>query len=200
MPEENDLQTLQEAGISNVGVLVAAAAAFLREHPLDPAPPVTNALSVQEESFLAKSGAYGWKGGWKGSTATDAAANVAVVAGEYSQMLATALNQREVAKRLEVGTSRIRQRLGDGSLYSLPCRGGKVCPRFQFAEIGGTLPGLEQVLAALSPDAHPVAVQRFFLTVSEDLESPEMARPLSPREWLLAGHSPEPVKLLAMEL
>ena len=194
MSEENDLQTLQDAGISNVGVLVAAAAAFLREHPLNPVPPVTNALSVQEESFLAKSGAKMY------SKKNDAAANVAVVVGEYSQMLATALNQREVAKRLEVGTSRVRQRLGDGSLYSLPCRGGKVCPRFQFAETGGTLPGLEQVLAALSPDAHPVAVQRFFLTVSEDLESPEMARPLSPREWLLAGHSPEPVKLLAMEL
>ena len=193
MSEENDLQTLQEAGISNVA-LVAAAAAFLREHPLDPVLPVTNALSVQEESFLAKGGAKIY------SKKNDAAANVAVVVGEYSQMLATALNQREVAKRLEVSTSRVRQQLGDGSLYSLPCRGGKVCPRFQFAEIGGTLPGLEQVLAALSPDAHPVAVQRFFLTVSEDLESPEMARPLSPREWLLAGHSPEPVKLLAMEL
>ena len=49
-------------------------------------------------------------------------------------------------------------------------------------------------------EAPPIAVQRFFMTVSNDLESSTLSRLLSPRDWLLADHFPERVKLLAMEL
>jgi hypothetical protein len=124
---------------------------------------------------------------------------VAIIAGEYAQMVATSHSQRDAAKRLGVSTSRIRQRLDSGSLYAVDGPAGRVCPQFQFVD-DGTLSGLETVLGVMNKDAHPVVVQRFFLTVSPDLESDTLGCALSPRDWLLTGHSPEPVKLLALEL
>lgn len=115
---------------------------------------------------------------------------MAVIAGEFAQMVTTALSQKEVAELLGVSTSRIRQKLEAGELYAVRTTGGRVCPRFQFGP-GGTLPGLESVLRALRPEAHPVAVQRFFMEVHPDLESEALNRALSPHEWLLTGHSPE---------
>jgi hypothetical protein len=195
MLAENDLRTLQEAGITNIDSLASAAAAFLRAHPIYPAQPMPNALAEQEEAFLLRGGAAG-VGTYNQRVAAD---NVAVIAGEYAQMVATSSSQQEAAKRLGVSTSRIRQRLDKRSLYAIEGPLGRVCPQFQFTD-GGTIPGLEAVLGEISNEAHPVAVQRFFLTVSPDLESEALGRILSPRDWLLTGHSPQPVMLLAREL
>lgn len=195
MLAERDLRTLEEAGITNIDSLASAAAAFLRAHPIYPVQPMPNALLEQEEAFLFRGGAAG-VGVHNPRSATE---NVAVIAGEYAQMVATASSQQDVARRLDVSTSRIRQRLDRGSLYAIDGPSGRVCPQFQFAD-GGTLPGLEAVLGVMSPTAHPVAVQRFFLTASPDLESEALGQILSPRDWLLTGHSPEPVMLLAREL
>lgn len=195
MLAEQDVRTLQEAGINNIETLASAAAAFLRAHPIYTVPLMPNALSEQEETFLLQGGAVG-----VGGTNKDAAAeNVTIIAGEYAQMVATALSQQEVARRLGVSTSRIRQRLDNGSLYAIDGPSGRICPQFQIAD-GSTLPGLEAVLEVISREAHPVVVQRFFLTVSPDLESDTLGQTLSPRDWLLTGHSLEPVKLLAQEL
>jgi hypothetical protein len=57
-----------------------------------------------------------------------------------------------------------------------------------------------RVLPNISENAHPVAVQRFFLKGNPDLESKIQAQAISPRDWLLTGHSPETVVLLAREL
>lgn len=195
MLPEKDLRTLQEAGIKDIESLASAAAAFLREHPIHTVAPMPNALGEQEEDFLRQGGAVGVGQYDKAS----AAQNITVIAGEYAQMVSTAYSQKEVAYRLAVSTSRVRQRIDGGSLFSLDGLGGRVCPRWQFAD-GGTLPGLEQVLAAISKGAHPVAVQRFFLTETTDLESDTLKRSVCPRDWLLTGHSPEAVVLLAAEL
>jgi hypothetical protein len=195
MLAEQDLRTLREAGINNIEMLASAAAAFLREHPIYTVLPMPNALSEQEDAFLREGGAAGVGGYNKRS----AAENVAIIAGEYAQMVATSHSQRDAAKRLGVSTSRIRQRLDSGSLYAVDGPAGRVCPQFQFVD-DGTLSGLETVLGVMNKDAHPVVVQRFFLTVSPDLESDTLGCALSPRDWLLTGHSPEPVKLLALEL
>ena len=195
MLTEADRTTLAEAGITNIDRLASAAAAFLRAHPIYEVPPVTNALSETEESFLRDAGARG-VGAWSDDSAAD---NVAVIAGEFAQMVTTALSQKEVAELLGVSTSRIRQKLEAGELYAVRTTGGRVCPRFQFGP-GGTLPGLESVLRALRPEAHPVAVQRFFMEVHPDLESEALNRALSPHEWLLTGHSPETLVVLAREV
>ena len=195
MLTEADRTTLAEAGITNIDRLASAAAAFLRAHPIYEVPPVTNALSETEESFLRDAGARG-VGAWSDDSAAD---NVAVIAGEFAQMVTTALSQKEVAELLGVSTSRIRQKLEAGELYAVRTTGGRVCPRFQFGP-GGTLPGLESVLRALHTEAHPVAVQRFFMDVHPDLESETLNRALSPHEWLLTGHSPETLVVLAREV
>ena len=195
MLTEADRTTLARAGITNIDRLASAAAAFLRAHPIYEAPPVTNALSEAEETFLRDSGARG-VGAWSDDSAAD---NVAVIAGEFAQMVTTALSQKAVAELLGVSTSRIRQKLEADELYAVRTTGGRVCPRFQFGP-RGTLPGLESVLRALHTEAHPVAVQRFFMDVHPDLESEALKRALSPHEWLLTGHSPEAVVALASEV
>ncbi|MHA7817544.1 MAG: hypothetical protein ACX93N_13780 [Pseudohaliea sp.] len=195
MVKEIDRVTLAAAGITDTERLVSAAAAFLRAHPIYETPLVTNALSQPEEAFLRGAGARG-VGGRSDETA---ARNVAVVAGEFAQMVATGLSQRAVADLLGVSTSRIRQKLEARELYAVRASGGRVCPRFQFGP-KGALPGLEAVLRAIRPDAHPVAVQRFFMDVHPDLESETLDHALSPHEWLMTGHPPEAVAALASEL
>ncbi len=194
MLSEQDRRTLEAAGI-NIEEIAAAAAAFIRAHPIYSVQPMPNALSEQEEAFLRQGGAAGIGTCDKDSVAE----NVTILAAEYAQMVATAYSQREVAKNLGVSTSRVRQRLDGGSLYAVESPAGRVCPRFQFSD-HGTLPALEAVLAAISKDAHPVAVQRFFLTVSPDLESETANGALCPRDWLRTGHAPEAVIMLAREL
>ena len=195
MLTEQDLRTLLEAGITNIETLASVAAAFLRAHPIYPVQPTSNALSEQEEAFLLQGGAAG-----VGTYDKEGAAqNITVIAAEYAQMVATSLSQQQAARRLGVSTSRVRQRLDNGSLYAVDGPAGRVCPKFQFAD-GGTLPGLEAVLGVISAGAHPVVVQRFFLTPSADLESDTLDQALCPRDWLLTGHSPDAVILLAREL
>ena len=125
--------------------------------------------------------------------------NITRVANEYTAMVVAADSQKAAVNRLGVSTGRIRQKIREGSLYAINGPGGRVCPRWQFHD-NCVLPGLVPVLAAIGEEAHPVAVQRFFLTVSPDLESPALGSALSPREWLVTGHAPEPVIDLARAL
>lgn len=198
MATQNDMQVLIDAGIQDTDMLVAAAAAFLRAHPVDVVGSVGNALTQEEEAFLLRSGAKGVRAK-KANIARATAKNTAVIAGEYAQMVSTALSQKETASRLGVSVSRIRQRLDDGSLYALKTPGGRVCPLFQFNG-GATLPGLGTVLNAISDGAHPVVVQRFFVQENADLVSAVADKALSPRDWLIAGHDVDAVMILASEL
>lgn len=199
---EQDLHTLQQAGIKDIDSLIAAAASFLRAHPRYTSKPVLNALSEQEEDFLIQGGADGVAHDIheiREQRADYGSENMTKIASEYALMVSTAYAQRDVAELLGVSTSRIRQRIDSHTLYVINDAGGRVCPGFQFTD-SGTLPGLEAVLSAISKTAHPLAVQRFFMTISPDLESELLGSILSPRDWLLTGHPPEPVILLAREL
>ena len=62
------------------------------------------------------------------------------------------------------------------------------------------MPGLRHVLRAISAEAHPVAVERFFRIPVPDLHSAEIDESLSVRDWLLTGHPVAPVVVLAGEL
>jgi hypothetical protein len=115
-------------------------------------------------------------------------------------MIASALSQSQAAQLLGVDQSRIRQRIGQGTLYTITGENNvKVLPRFQFTD-EGVLPGLEKVLPVINNEAHPIAVQRFFLTVSSDLYSEELQANLSPRDWLISGHNPDAVVRMAADL
>lgn len=194
MLTERDISTLKEAGIK-MEDLASEAADFLRRHPLRRLKPVANGFSAEEERFLLEGGA----GGVGEPTIPPLKTDLTTIASEYTLLVLTSYTQKAVAELLGVSTSRVRQRIDSGSLYAIEGSAGRVCPAFQFSETG-TLPGLDAVLNDLSQNAHPVAVQRFFLSPSLDLESNEIEGALSPRDWLLSGHSTEPVKLQIREL
>jgi hypothetical protein len=79
-------------------------------------------------------------------------------------------------------------------------RGEWLLPQFQFAA-RAEVPGISDVVPQLDPGLSPVAVARWFLSPNPDLVSGEGdGQATSPREWLLAGHSPKDVVRLAEAL
>ena len=121
---------------------------------------------------------------------------------EFSALIASALSSREAARLLGVDASRIRQRLTARrpTLYGVKWRGEWLLPKFQFAG-KAEVPGLGEVVPNLDSSLNPVEVARWFLSPNPDLfvES-DNGEAASPREWLLAGHSPREVARLAADL
>lgn len=90
----------------------------------------------------------------------------------------------ELAKKLGLDPSRIRQRIRDHSLLAIELNGEKRVPRFQF-EGAIEVPGLPKVLAAAGEQMTPLAFAMWFLTPTADLAVGEDDAPISPRGWLL---------------
>ena len=125
---------------------------------------------------------------------------LARTAAKYVALLASALTTKEAAGVLGVGESRIRQRLGEGTLYGVKAGRENRLPAFQF-EGGKEVPGIAEVLARMDRSVHPVAVLNWFVLPNPDLYLDEdEARPLSPRHWLLSGGDPEVPAHLAEDL
>lgn len=110
-------------------------------------------------------------------------------------ILTDALTVQEAAEQLGTGASRVRQRLGDRTLYGTRAGAEWRLPRFQFGPEGAPVPGLDKVLPALPPDLHPVEVVAFLDRPQADLDTG--AGPLSARQWLFDGGAVEPVLELA---
>lgn len=185
----------QQMGIEGGAEAVThAAATFIRLHPLYSVPPTSKDLSEYELKVLEEGGFP------KVPDTVSLGDNIAIVAGEVGVLIACALTQSQAAQLLGVDQSRIRQRISQGTLYTIMGENNvKVLPRFQFTD-AGVLPALEKVLAVINKEAHPIAIQRFFLTVSADLSSEELHANLSPRDWLITGHNPDAVVRMAADL
>ena len=112
----------------------------------------------------------------------------------YAGLLATSSTATEVALMLKVDSSRIRQRLGAGTLFGIKTEGGWRLPRFQF-DGQQLVPGIERVFPQIDPVLHPVAVYRWFTLPDPDLEVGDDT--LSPRDWLLSGGNPAAIAPLA---
>jgi hypothetical protein len=134
---------------------------------------------------------------------------IARASAAYSALMETALTIKAVAAALGRNESRIRQRLLQRSLYGIRRGRGWLLPLFQFQveerkgtrTVKGVVPGIEQVIPALSPELHPVSVWRWFTSPSTELTdeaTPDKA--ISPRDWLLAGRDPKLVADLARDL
>jgi hypothetical protein len=115
---------------------------------------------------------------------------------DYMALLETSYSTAQAAKYLKVDASRIRQRLREHSLFGIDYDGEKRLPRFQF-ERARVIPGLREVLASLPQGLNPLDVAEWFLSPNPDLEVEDDENPLSPRDWLLKGHSAEAVVRLA---
>jgi hypothetical protein len=109
---------------------------------------------------------------------------IAGLAAAYAEVVSKSLSVAVVAGRLDVDTSRVRQRIYARSLFAFKHRGAWLVPAFQLK--GRKLvPGVELVVAALSPTLHPVAVTRWFTTPNADLVLG--GEPVSPIAWLSSG-------------
>lgn len=116
----------------------------------------------------------------------------------YLAVLASGLSVTEVAARLQVTSSRVRQLLGQRRLYGIRPRGRAwVIPSWQFAG-DRLLPGIELVNQAIPQDCHPLAVDGFFHTDQPELEVGGTV--LSPLAWLQRGGDPSVVQALAGDL
>jgi hypothetical protein len=113
---------------------------------------------------------------------------------EHAVLRDTALSVHQAADRVGVDTSRIRHRIAAGRLIGWKDRGGWRLPLWQFTDTD-VLPGLEKVLPAMPLDQPALVLANFMTTAQEDLELGE--RVVSPREWLMAGGSPQRVADLA---
>ncbi len=117
----------------------------------------------------------------------------------YSALLASSLSVSQAAARLHVEDSRIRQRLGERTLYGIKLKSVWRLPRFQFID-EGMVPGIEIVFPHLDPALHPLSVVGWFTTPNPDLAYGEDEEPVSPLDWLRAGYPAEPVSELAGSL
>ena len=185
---------MREAGITDTVALIGAAADFVRRHPIHDRAPGSSPLSEREEAFLRACGADGL-----GGVTRAGRDHLARLAGEYAQLVASALSVERTAERLGTSPSRIRRRILERSPYAFDGPSGRVPPRFQFAA-DGVLPGPVEVVRAISPEACPPTVESFFLEPTPELEPERAGEALSLRDWLLSGHSARPVLALAREL
>ena len=125
---------------------------------------------------------------------------LAGTAAKYVALLASALTTKEAAAVLEVGESRVRQRLREGTLYGVKAGRENRLPAFQF-EGGKEVPGIAAALKSIDRSLHPVAVLNWFMLPNSDLFlDEEESRPISPRYWLLSGGDPEVLSHLAGEV
>lgn len=113
---------------------------------------------------------------------------------EQAVLRDTALSVNQAADRISVDSSRIRHRIGDGRLIGWKDRGGWRLPAWQFSD-SDALPGLDVVLTWMPADQPALVLANFMTTPQEELEIHD--RPVSPREWLLAGGEPQRVAELA---
>lgn len=105
----------------------------------------------------------------------------------------------ELAAKLGLDPSRIRQRIRDHSLLAVELNGEKRVPRFQF-EDKLEVPGLAKLLAAAGEHVAPLSFAMWFLTPTADLTSGEDEAPNSPRDWLLRTGDVETVLAIMDEV
>ncbi len=174
------------------GLVMDAVARILPDHPARDA---RSEMTDAEASFLRSAGVD-----LADFAPHDAALNapLARTAAEYAAILAASLSVPELAARLAVDESSVRQRLAAHRLYGIKLGRGWRIPLFELDDTGQALvPGLHLV-APHWTDAHPVEVAAWFTQPHVDLEGPR-DEPVSPRAWLLSGGSPRTLAALAEE-
>ena len=124
---------------------------------------------------------------------------IARTAARYTSLISTALTVNQAAALLGVNPSRIRQQLLDHTIYGIKVAHSWRLPLFQFDD-DRLLPGVGEVFSRLDWTVHPVGIYNWFVNPDPDLQADEDQAPLSPRDWLRGGRSPELVAELASAL
>lgn len=106
---------------------------------------------------------------------------------------ADSLKASEVARLLNIGLGRVRQRAAQRSVFVMPSTDRRLWfPRYQFTD-DGELPGWAALCRELPEQADSAAVEYFLTRPHPDLAGGE----LTPLEWLSAGKPAEDVVVLA---
>ena len=106
----------------------------------------------------------------------------------FSALLRSSVSTQSAAETLGVSDSRIRQRLTavPPRLYGFKHHGDWLVPTFQF--MGSELvPHVDDVVALLPPNMHPIAVEHWFTGPNSDLRD-ERSHAWAPLDWLKAGN------------
>ena len=121
---------------------------------------------------------------------------------DYELLLMDSLTLEQAGELLHLSTGRLRQRLGPGERTIFGFKDGRSwrIPRFQMDRRGRFVRGLDQVSPHLRPDAHPLAVARWFSSPHQDLVVGRAEVPVSPLAWLSAGRDPGAVAELIQEV
>ncbi|MFL1595913.1 DNA-binding protein [Rhodococcus ruber] len=105
------------------------------------------------------------------------------------RLLDSALTVGQAAERLGgVGPSRVRQRVGDRSLWALKRANRLLLPAVQFTD-DGQVPGLDAVLQALPENMQPLSIHGLLTTPQPSLVVD--GAPTSVVDWLLTGGAVE---------
>lgn len=115
----------------------------------------------------------------------------------YADLLARSVSgDAEMAKVLGVDTSRISQRVRERSLFFVTEDDVRFYPLWQLGIRGdATVPGLKAVLRELDARLHPIVVDHWFTTPSNELQIGD--ENVSPADWLRTGGPSAPVANLA---
>ena len=108
-----------------------------------------------------------------------------------------ALPAAAAAERLGRSVTRIRGAIADGSLYGVKVGRSWLVPRWQLDE-ANPLPHLRKVIAAIPEGTSAVTLERVMTQPSEELYVD--GKPVSPRNWLLAGNDPGAVVEIVRQL
>jgi hypothetical protein len=120
---------------------------------------------------------------------------LARTAAEYAAILAASLSVPELATRLGVDESSVRQRLLSHRLYGIKVGKGWRVPLFELDDSGQHLVAGLHLIVPHWADVHPVEVAQWFTQPHVDLEGPG-DEPVSPRAFLLAGGNPRTLATL----
>ncbi|HEY5853873.1 MAG TPA: DNA-binding protein [Aldersonia sp.] len=100
-------------------------------------------------------------------------------------LVESALTVEQAAERLGgVGHSRVRQRVGDRSLWAIKRANRLLLPAVQFTD-DGQVSGLDAVLQALPDDMQPLSIHGLLTTPQPSLTVE--GEPVSVVDWLLVG-------------
>ena len=121
---------------------------------------------------------------------------------DFDLFMKECLTLEQAGKLLHLSTGRLRQRLGtrERTLYGFKEGRAWRIPRFQVDRRGRLVRGLDKVIPSIRPDAHPLAVARWFTSPHQDLVAGRGEDPVTPLAWLASGGSPEMLAELAQEI
>lgn len=143
-------------------------------------PKSSNELTESEQTVLRHGGVN-----LDRSTTRDLLAETAI---KYAALIESGLSTKDVATRLNIPESQVRQMISRRTLYSILLNNRRYIPLFQFEESGPLVPNIFKVNSALANNLHPVEVYQWYTEPDQELFlGDDIDAIMSPLAWLRSG-------------